>query len=114
MIGCRIVQPMMFHRSRSLMRDRDRARCLQSHHRHLPRAPHKGQTGLPALKRDVDEDSYPHPPLELTADTDERFVAHSAGAVSKLVQMAVLNASGVREPAYFTPLINIVGDAVAL
>jgi hypothetical protein len=62
----------------------------------------------------VDEDGYPHPPLELTADTDERFVVHSDGAVSKLAHMAVLNASGVRAPAYFTPLISSVGDAVAL
>jgi hypothetical protein len=40
----------------------------------------------------------------------DNVVLHSAGAFSKLLQIACLYASGVRAPEYVTPLMVRVGD----
>ncbi len=56
--------------------------------------------------------NYPQSP-ELVADADESVVLHSAGAVSKLLQIACLYASGVLAPEYSTPLMMRVGEALA-
>jgi hypothetical protein len=40
----------------------------------------------------------------------DNVVLHSAGAFSKLLQIACLYASGVRAPEYVTPLMMSVGD----
>jgi hypothetical protein len=56
---------------------------------------------------------YPHPPLT-AADADDSTVLHSAGTVSKLLQIDCLYPSGVRAPLYSTPLIISVGEEYAL
>jgi len=53
---------------------------------------------------------YPQPPVVPEAVAEDNTVLHSAGAVSKLLQIACLNASGVRAPEYFIPLIISVGE----